>query len=95
MAFRNALGEALFYAVYNNMYDTAKYILESNFNVNIGYYDTNNGNGLLHIAIKHDNYKMIELLLKHGADLTYENKDELTPIVYAANLKKCIGLCVM
>lgn len=84
MAFRNVLGDALLYAVIEDQYESAKTLLESN--ANPSWYTVNDGNGVLHHAIKNDNHSMIKLLLKHGANLTYQNKEKLTPIVYAAHL---------
>lgn len=76
------LVEKLFDAVRSNDLVTVKKLVQQK-KVNINEYDKN-GESVLNTAVLNGNMKMIEFLVKNGADVNLKNEKSVTPIMTAA-----------
>lgn len=81
-----SLGSALLSAIIADNIPAARALL--NANAETTWTTKYEGNSCLHVAIKNNNLDMVRLLIEHGADLTKGNTNQLTPIAYAATLKR-------
>lgn len=77
--------KALQFAVIAGKYEIVEYFLKNKADVNL---QTSEGHSLLLLATAYTNHKMIDLLLKHGADPRIANNAGETPLDYAHKSKQ-------
>ncbi|GIV28611.1 MAG: hypothetical protein KatS3mg027_2425 [Bacteroidia bacterium] len=89
----NLLDLGLLLSIKKNHSEMVKIFLEHGANPNL---IMSNKNTLLHYATNNKQIEIIELLIKHGADLHAENSDGVTPFMLAARIinKKIIRLLI-
>ena len=54
-----------------------------------------NGNGLLHLAVRHNNLSALAVLINHGFDLHQKNADGITPLMSASVYQQTCPAAVM
>ena len=78
-AFKRQIQKIIFYAVQYNCYEVVE-LFAGHIDLNYIFVgdDNNLGDTLLHIAAKNQNIEIVQLLLKHGADVDLENNKRKT-----------------
>ena len=68
----------------DKVYDILDYYLTHGANVNVYDYDKNTP---LHLAVRHGLPRVVQVLLKHGADQSARNFNELTPLEVSKSIQ--------